>query len=355
MSGQAQGDSATSEIGPAFLAYLRATLGAPALGFVDPPTPISGGFDTRIYAFSLAGAPAAWAGPLILRVLRDTVDPRRALLERAVQNAVAGLGYPAPRVLAASADRGSLGGGFLVMKRVAGRPLLDAQKLAVGDVLAAAHARLHSLDPEPLLRAFDDEARAAGGGRGRHGVSYDAYLTGLDTRVRQAGLDGLVPATRWLAAQRPAGERRVVICHGDFHPQNLLVERGRLTAVLDWPNVVVAPPEFDVASTRVLLALTPLHLLALPAALRPLVALLRRVLLARYLAAYRRRIPLDAGLLAYYEVAACMRGLVRAAMARVAGGEAARNPLDASDFGERLAARVGQLTGVAVTLPPRAE
>jgi hypothetical protein len=32
-----------------------------------------------------------------------------------VQNALATLGYPAPRVLAASADPAPLGGGFLVM------------------------------------------------------------------------------------------------------------------------------------------------------------------------------------------------------------------------------------------------
>ena len=119
--------------------------------------------------------------------------------------------------------------------------------------------------------------------------------------------------------------------------------------MLDWPNLVVTEPEFDVAATRVLLTLTPLHLLPLPAVVRPLVALLRRIMLARYLRAYRRRLPLDAARLSYYEAAACMRGLE----ARVAGGAAAANPLDASAFGDRLAARVTQLTGVAVALPPR--
>jgi len=47
-----------------------------------------------------------------------------------------------------------------------------------------------------------------------------------------------------------------------------------------------------------------------------------------------------------------MRGLVRTAAARAAA-TAPMNPLDASSFGERLAARFARVSGVPVTLPPR--
>ncbi len=140
-----------------------------------------------------------------------------------------------------------------------------------------------------------------------------------------------------------------MICHGDFHPQNLLAERGRVTAVLDWPNTLVAEAECDVAATLVILKLTPIQVLPVAAALRPLVAGLRPIMTARYLARYRRARALDRGRLAYYEVGACMRGLVRAAEARRAG---ATNPLDTSAFGERLAARFARVSGVSVALPP---
>ncbi len=89
-------------------------------------------------------------------------DPVRALRERATQNALAGLGYPVPRVLIASADREPLGAGFLVMERAAGRPLLATRRPGIGRTLAEAHARLHALNAEALLRALDDEGRAAG-------------------------------------------------------------------------------------------------------------------------------------------------------------------------------------------------
>lgn len=336
------------DLASAFLDHFRAELHAPDLAYAAPPTAVSGGFDTRIFAIRLSGAPEPWSRPLILRVMNPAHDPARALRERAIQNALAAQGYPVPRVLAACADRGPLGAGFLVMERAPGRPLLDVRLRGVSATLAAEHARLHALDAEPLLRALDDEGRAAGGAFDRSAVDYGGHLGALGRRVRRAGLTGLEPGLRWLLDRRPPGGPRVV-CHGDFHPQNLLAEGGRVTAVLDWPNALVAEPECDVAATLVILRVTPVELFPVPAVLRPLVAALRPIMLARYLACYRRTRALDAARLRYYEAAACMRGLVRAAEARVAGSA---NALDASSFGERLAARFARTSGVPVALPP---
>jgi aminoglycoside phosphotransferase (APT) family kinase protein len=289
---------------------------------------------------------------LILRVLNLIHDPVRALRERATQNALAALGYPVPRVLSACADRAPLGAGFLVMERAAGRPLLAARRTGVGRTLAETHARLHALNAEALLRALDDEGRAAGWSFDRDAVGFESHLASLERRIRQAGLTGLADGMRWLLTRQPAERAARVICHGDFHPQNLLAEGGRVTAVLDWPNVVVAPPEYDVAMTRAILTQSPINLLPVPVALRPLAAAGRRLVAARYVAVYRRLRPLDRTRLPYAEAAACMRGLVRAAEARVAG-DATANPLDLSSYGERLAARFGRASGVPVALPPR--
>jgi hypothetical protein len=111
----------------------------------------------------------------------------------------------------------------------------------------------------------------------------------------------------------------------------------------------VTDAEYDVAATLVILRLVPVAVLPVPGPLRPVVAALRAVMTARYLAAYRRARGIDRDRLPYYEAAACMRGLVRASEARVAGD---RNPLDASAFGARLAARFARVSGVAVSLPP---
>jgi aminoglycoside phosphotransferase (APT) family kinase protein len=286
-------------------------------------------------------------------VLSPASDPRRALRERATQNALAALGYPVPRVLTACGDRAPLGGGFLVMERAPGLALLDTRRPGMGRTLAETQARLHALDPESLLRALDDEGRAAGWAFDRETVGFEGHLASLDGRIRQGGLAGLAEGMRWLSERRPGAAGPRVICHGDFHPQNLLAANGRVTAVLDWPNVIVAEAEYDVASTRAILTLTPLDLFPVPAALRPVVAALRRILVARYLASYRRLRALDPARLPYFEAAACMRGLVRCGEARAAGGAASANPLDASSFGDRLAARFARISGVPVALPPR--
>jgi aminoglycoside phosphotransferase (APT) family kinase protein len=255
-------------------------------------------------------------------------------------------------VLTACADPGPLGGAFLVMERAPGRPLLDAQRVGTSRVLAQAQTRLHALDADALLRALDQEGRAAGGRFDHHAITYEGYLAALDRRIRERPLEGLSQGMRWLFEHRPTPDASRVICHGDFHPQNLLVADGRVSAVLDWPNVVVAEREYDVASTRAILALTPIELWPVPAALRPLAALVRFVLVARYLSACRRSRPVDPSRLRYYETASCMRGLVRAAEARAAGG-AATNPLDASSFADRLAARFTRISGVPIALPAR--
>jgi aminoglycoside phosphotransferase (APT) family kinase protein len=338
------------------LRHLRAELHEPGLGYAEPLTPITGGYDTRIFAFRLTGAPDPFSIPLILRVLGSQHPPARALSERATQNAVARLGYPAPRVLLASPDPTILGGAFLVMERLAGRPLLEARRLGVASVLVEMQLRLHALDAEVLLQALDREgqaSRTAGGPPiNREVASFEGHLARLERRIARGSLRGLEKAMAWLSAHRPPDERRRVICHGDFHPQNILMTDSRITGVIDWPNVVVADPAFDVASTRVILGFVPVGLLGVPPALRGPVEIARRILVARYVSGYRRRQPLEAARLAYHEALACMRGLVRTAEARLAPpGASALNPLDASVYGERLSARFARITGVPPRLP----
>jgi aminoglycoside phosphotransferase (APT) family kinase protein len=339
------------------LEYLRAELHSPGLDYAEPLAPITGGYDTRIFAFRLTGASEPFSTPLILRILSNQYSPERALIERASQNAVAGLGYPAPRVLLASSDPSILGGAFLVMERLAGRPLLNVKWLGIASVLVELQLRLHALDADILLRAVDREGQAStrvgAPAISREMVTVEGHLARLERRIGGGRLRGLEAAMAWLFDHRPTGEGRRVICHGDFHPQNILIMDGRITGVIDWPNTIVADRALDVAATRVILGLVPMGLLGVPPALRSLIEVARRVVAARYVRGYRRRHQLDGSRLAYYEALACMRGLVRTAEARLARtGQCGLNPLDASGFGERLCAHFTHLTGVTLTLPP---
>jgi aminoglycoside phosphotransferase (APT) family kinase protein len=328
------------------LEYLRGELTDPALEYAEPPVAISGGYDTEILAFRLRRAPAEWSRPLILRRLGPAHDPTRALRERDIQNAVAGLGFPAPRVLAASADPDALDGAFLIMERMPGRPMLEVRKIGVAAVLSRTQLRLHALDAGPLLRA----AGRTGGG---DAMTFDGLLDQFGRRIAARSIHGLGRALDWLTAHRPAEAARPVICHGDFHPQNILMEDGVVTGVIDWPNALVADAAYDVATTRIILALVPLELSTLPAVARVLLSAARPLLLARYLAGYRRGRPIDGRALGYYEAAACMRQLIRIGEQRLTAAAAGRapGPLDASSFGDRLCARFARITGIAPALP----
>jgi aminoglycoside phosphotransferase (APT) family kinase protein len=116
--------NAPPEISSALLAFLRSTLRDTSLSYASPPEPVSGGFDTAIYGFSLGGAVGEMAGPLILRVFRDG-GAVQAQFETAVQNTVSSQGYPTPRVLLLCDDATVLGGAFTIMPRIDGVPMLD--------------------------------------------------------------------------------------------------------------------------------------------------------------------------------------------------------------------------------------
>jgi aminoglycoside phosphotransferase (APT) family kinase protein len=232
------------------------------------------------------------------------------------------------------------------MERLAGRPMLEVKRLGVAAVLARTQLALHALDAEPLLDAMERiGARAS--------VTFDGLLAQLRDRIARRSLDGLRGAMDWLSRNRPPAPERPAICHGDLHPQNILMADGAVSGVVDWPNALVADPACDVAATQVILGLAPLHLSAMPAAMRGFARLARPLLLARHLAGYRRQRRLGARELAYYQVSSCMRLLVRVAEQRLsaASGAIPLGPLDASSFGERLCARVARLTGVTPTIP----
>jgi aminoglycoside phosphotransferase (APT) family kinase protein len=343
-----------ADFAQALIAHLRARLDEPRLEFEEWPTPVSGGFDTRIFAFRLGGAPPPYAGPLILRLLGPREIPARALREAVTQNTVAELGYPAPRALFASADVAPLGGAFLVMERLPGTPLTEAGPAMMSRVLLEMQLRLHALDAEALLRALqrEDRASTAAGGPalGWETMTLDGHLAQLERRIARGSLDGLAAGAAWLARHRPPEPAQRAICHGDFHPSNILVSGTTVTGVIDWPNALIADPAYDLATTRTILGLVPLDLLGLSAPLRWLSAGLRPLMMKRYLAGYRRSRPLDPGAFAYYEALSCMRQLVRTAENR--GRPGPLNPLDASSFGEALAARFARITRILPRLPP---
>src|SRR5262249_27386609 len=127
--------------------------------------------------------------------------------------------------------------------------------------------------------------------------------------IRRCGLDGLRGGLDWLTAHRPASPPSPRILHLDFHPLNLIRAGGGPPVVLDWTESGVGDPHADVGMTVMLLECAP------PDDLGPWDQFFtwvgRSAFRAWYLRAYRQRVRVDEGKLAYYRAWAAFHRLCR--------------------------------------------
>ena len=346
-------DPTAAEVGARLLAHLRRMDGMHSVDFAEPPSRISGGFETLMFAFRLAHATPPFDGPLILRLFREADAAPRARFEAAVNGAIAHLGYPAPAVLHWSPDAAVLGGAFLILEHVPGENLLtrvvDPALFRFPAILAQAQHRLHALDPAPVLHAI------LSAGFPVASLHPDAEVEDVGDRVLALDLGGLEPGVAWLRARRPPTPAAVVVCHGDFHPRNVLVQDGCVTGVVDWTlrHMKLAEPAYDVGATLVLLSHAPVDV---PWMLRGAARRLRRRLVRAYLASYQSRTALPAPAVAYYEALRLLGCVLEAGEHRLADlGRVPRPPKPTAFASPRVQAgmieRFRELTGVALALP----
>ncbi|HTT74564.1 MAG TPA: phosphotransferase [Candidatus Binataceae bacterium] len=320
---------------------------------------MSGGFDATVLRFSLQSGPDPYSSPLVLRLFHATVDPKRARREAAVQNALAELGYPAPRAFVAEARVEPLGGPFLIMERLPGRTLgSEFEGLSIkgfGQTLNVlrqlprvrrellrlwdeAQTRLHAL---PVSGFVERVERAGISGED---FTFDSFFASLHASVEELGLSGLRPVIDWLMAHRPSPSN-AVICHGDFQPFNVLAEDGRLTGVIDWVKAIIADPALDYGAMIAILATVPIRV---PAGLH---RVLRAVMndLARAHSRRFRSLPESGVTLRYYQIFNCLVQLVTVGKNRAQGNTA--GAYNSSAGVTNLINHVHLLTGLNISLP----
>lgn len=150
-------------------------------------------------------------------------------------------GAPAPAVHGVLLDGDRPG---ILMDRVDGHPMSAAIDLArpepVARAMAELHASLHACRA-PLLRPQHEE---------------------LERRIR--GANGLSDAQKRQALGRledlPRGS---ALCHGDFHPDNIVLTRDG-PVVIDWTDATRGHPLADVARTLILIRHAHLHMTDAP-------------------------------------------------------------------------------------------
>jgi aminoglycoside phosphotransferase (APT) family kinase protein len=314
------------------IAYLRAKLGNPAIDFASPLMRLQGGYETSIYRFELDGASEELSRPLVLRLYPQFYGSRNAIWESTVQNGLAGQGYPVAQVYDVCTDMSILGGAFFIMDHLPGRPLAVAPPESVPGLLGKTHAELHNNDPAPLIETLSEK-----------GIDDDGYR--LESRFdwlkgQAKELPWLRQAIDWLLEHRPPEPERLSVCHGDFHPLNILYADGEVTGVLDWGGFSIADPAYDVGNTVVLSTIAFKHLAA---SMDGLPSIDFDLMVELYLAAYRTHRPLDSTNLDYYGVRRCVMSLAQG----VEGQKVWQHPLIVRD----LLAYILEITGIQITMP----
>jgi aminoglycoside phosphotransferase (APT) family kinase protein len=317
----------------------------PGTALATEPTPLTGGFWASMYRVRLTGQPPGVPAEVVYRIAPDRAMGAK---EAAVQRSVAAAGYPTPHVRLTDIREDGVRS---VMDFAAGTPPLgDLDGVAalrrapalfarLPVQLARTMAALHELEPGPISIEVERAAPTVA-------WSIDDVLDAFSTGADALDLADLAAATEALRRTRP-DEPKTVICHGDFHPFNLLVgPTGELT-VIDWTGAVLAAPAFDVAFTAMLLANPPL------AAPKPLAAAIRFAgarLAGRFVRHYQRHADADLGQLRWYQALHGIRLLLTAATHSI-GDDPDPGPFDA--LTPPAAAAVVSATGIQILTSPR--
>jgi aminoglycoside phosphotransferase (APT) family kinase protein len=314
------------------ISYLKAKLGDPTLDFASPLMRLQGGYQTSSYRFELDGAPDELSRPLVLRLYPQFYGTGSAIWESTVQNVLAGEGYPVARVRDVCTDMSILGGAFFIMDHLSGRPLAVAPPDSVPGLLGKTHAQLHNVDPDRLIKALN------GKGVDEDGYRLESRFDWLDDRAEK--LPWVRQAVDWLREHRPPEPQRLSVCHGDFHPFNIMYDQGKVTGVLDWGGFAITDPAYDVGNTLVLITISSKHLAA---SMGDFSFVDWDLMAGLYLAAYRAHRSLDDANLDYYKVRRCVLALVQG----VEGQKVWQHPGIVRD----LLATIHDVTGLQVSMP----
>lgn len=173
-----------------------------------------------------------WDKRHILKLFQDWFSREDIEYEQRIARAVHASGVKTPAVGDLVQVEGRSG---LVYERVEGMSMLEMfqrapwRVLQLGRTLAELHAQMHACvfeaDVPPLRKKLEFKIRRA-----------DALPTPLKTAL----------TTLLLAS--PDGDR---VCHGDFHPANVLMN-GDDATVIDWIDASSGNPLADVARTSII-------------------------------------------------------------------------------------------------------
>ncbi|HEY4396060.1 MAG TPA: aminoglycoside phosphotransferase family protein [Acidimicrobiia bacterium] len=222
-----------------------------------------------------------WGDGTVLRLLRRSSDLARVEREALAMRVAADGGVEVPKVHGTTMVDGRAG---LIMDRVDGPDLIAVMGKRpwtvprVAGIVGRTQARMHDVVAPDDLPSLREVVRS----KIKHAPELPVELADFALKRLEA---------------LPDGDR---ICHGDFHPGNLLSGPDG-PAVIDWTDAARGDPAADLARTRLLLrqAAVPEHM---PALIRGVHAYARGWFFWLYSRAYARARPIDDELVDRWEI-----------------------------------------------------
>ncbi|MFW9895038.1 MAG: phosphotransferase family protein [Candidatus Thorarchaeota archaeon] len=317
------------EITANLLRYLREQLHDSTIDYATPVTQLKGGFETFMFSFKLKNVEKELNQRLVLRVFPEYFGPNTAIWEGTIQNSLANEGYPVPKAHLICTDKSLLGGAFLIMDFLSGEPMMKASK-NVPEILGKTHSKLHTIDPKPLVKSLKKH-----GFKKNHYLFITTFQNDLKT-AKKSQLPWVLDIAEWLIRNRPPEPKKLSICHGDFHPYNILIQDEKITGVLDWGSTFIGDPTIDIANTIKLITIFSKHFPLGP----EYKSLDINKFSQQYFDAYHAEIPLDKEKVNYYGVVRCLTALIEG----LKGNQILRHPPLVKDLLEFI----HEITGVRI-------
>jgi aminoglycoside phosphotransferase (APT) family kinase protein len=221
------------------------------------PVSINAGWESDVYAFDVSHGPQSdrQIERLILRIYPGHDAAEKSRQEFSGMQALHRAGYPAPRVLVLESGGEPFGRPFVMMERIEGqtmwRPMFSGppeEQRRLLTLFCELFVRLHRLS----WRSYVDDPEILGVTDAFFWVDH-ALKRGRGL-ITQFGLQGFLPILDWLGERRdrvPCEQPTVV--HLDFHPENILLRADGQAFVIDWTQVDISDPRFDLAWTLLLI------------------------------------------------------------------------------------------------------
>ena len=218
----------------------------------------------------------AWGDGKVLRLYRSDAGDAEVEHQLRCLTTAAGCGIRVPRVVGREDVDGRRG---VVMERLDGQDLFGViakqpwRVWSIARLCGRLHANINSTRAPADLRTTRDLLRT------RITQSQAVPRPYADAALKQ--LENL-----------PDGEG---LCHGDFHPGNVMLHQGE-PVIIDWTNLSRGSPEADFARTDMMIRLGEVPP-GMQFVIRILAKVARSVLVNSYAAAYHREQPVDPALL----------------------------------------------------------